>query len=235
MANYKTNIASIRSALKNFWRTKLSVGACFNRSKPDVWEYSKSFVSPLSDDEVLENYPQFSDCLASWRNLANLIEYGGSVAWLVKQGFTLKEHAPKAGPCWKKLRYLQSWNFEDVPTENCLTFWVPRLAIDSTRQNIEQMKAHRAELKSCYSLPENHATSFGSIQLLFALILAYYIHTGERKPSDYFYTVSDTKVANHVLLIAGSFIHCLVCNSWVDNGPGDYNVGFFLLGVEKLQ
>jgi len=196
-------------------------------------EIANTFAVPLSDAEMMDQFPQFADRLAPWRKLAALMGYTGPVVWLVKQGFTLKKHAPLVGPCYENLQYLQGWNFSDDPTDDCLVFWVPRLADNSTGKNIKAMEAHRAELKKRYELPEGHATSFGNIELQFALILAHFKRTGERVPLNFRYAASDTLHAGGHRLIAGSFFDFgLDCDIWDENGYGF--IGFFLLGVEKL-
>ena len=196
-------------------------------------EIANIFAVSLSDAEVQEKYPQFADRLVPWRKLAALMGYTGPVAWLVKQGFTLKKHAPLVGPCYKNLQYLQGWNFNDDPTDDCLVFWVPRLAENSTGKNLKAMEKHRAELKKRYELPGDHATYFGSIQLQFALILAHFKRTGERVPLNFLYMASDTLFADGRRLVAGDFnVSGLYCNYWDENGNDA--IGFVLLGVEKL-
>jgi hypothetical protein len=195
-------------------------------------EIANTFAVPLSDAEVQEKYPQFADRLAPWRKLAALMGYTGPVAWLVKQGFTLKKHASLVGPCYENLQYLQDWNFDDTPTDDCLVFWVPRLAENSTDKNIKAMEKHRAELKKRYELPGDHATYFGSIQLQFALILAHFKRMGERVPLNLCYAASDTLVGGS-RLVAGDFDgNGLYCDLWGEHGFDD--IGFFLLGMEKL-
>ncbi|MFA5029635.1 MAG: hypothetical protein WC518_02675 [Patescibacteria group bacterium] len=195
-------------------------------------EIANTFAIPLSDSKMLEQFPQFTDRLAPWRKLAALMGYTGPVVWLIKQGFTLKKHAPIVGPCYENLGYLQSWNFNDNPTDDCLVFWIPRLAENSTGKNIKAMEKHRAELKQRYELPGNHATTFGSIQLQFALILAHFKRTGERVPLNRLYMASDT-LRDGSRLIAGGFGGVgLRCRDWGEGGDG--MIGFVLLGVEKL-
>jgi len=187
---------------------------------------------PLSDNELQKQFPQFADRLAPWRKLAALMGYTGPVAWLVKQGFTLKKHAPLVGPCYENLGYLQGWNFNDDPTDNCLAFWVPRLAENSTGKNIKAMEAHRAELKKRYELPGNHATTFGSIQLQFALILAHFKRTGERVLSGRYYAASDSHEDGCRLVVGDFSGDGLSGGGWDDSG-GD-SVCCFLLGIETL-
>ncbi|MFA6227870.1 MAG: hypothetical protein WC668_01655 [Patescibacteria group bacterium] len=198
-----------------------------------IKEIVNTFAIPLSDSEMLERFPQFADRLIPWRKLAALMGYTGPVAWLIKQGFTLKKHAPLVGPCYDNLGYLQGWNFGDNPTDDCLVFWVPRLAKNSTGKTIKAMEKHRAELKKRYKLPGNHATYFGSIQLQFALTLAHFKRTGERVPLNLRYAASDT-LYNGSRLIAGSFEDSgFYCDHWAEFGFG--GIGFVLLGVEKLN
>jgi len=173
--------------------------------------------------------------VAAWRQYANDRGYTGRVAWKVKEGFTLKTHASLAGPCHDNLQYLQNWQLRnDEPTQNSLVFWIPRLVENSTSKNIKQMEAHRAELQKRYNFPERHCTEFGSIALLFALILAHFKRTGERVPLKDYYAASDTLHANGSRLYAGYFDESgLYCGDWWDDDR-DGSVGFFLLGVETL-
>lgn len=196
-------------------------------------ETANNFAVPLSDNELRQKYSQFADRLAPWRKLAALRGYTGPVVWLVRQGFTLKKHASLVGPCYENLQYLQSWNFNDDPTDDCLVFWIPRLAEKSRGKNIRAMELYRTELKKRYELPGNHATYFGSIQLLFALILANFKRNGDRVPLNCLYAASDSlNVGNR--LIAGSFgVDGLNCVDWIGSDGHSY-IGFFLLGVETL-
>lgn len=196
---------------------------------------SNTFVEPLSDNELGKQFPQFTDALAQWRKLAVTMDYRGPVAWKVKVGFTLKQHAPLAGPCYQKLGNLQAWEIKnDKPTKDSLVFWVPRLVGTSTSKTVKQMEAHRARLRQKNNLPEHHCTSFGSIALQFALILAHFKRTGNRVPLECLYAASDTLYAGD-RLIAGDFNeNGLDCHGW-DDGDACDDIGFFLLGVEELS
>lgn len=201
------------------------------------------FVTPLSDEEAIELLVRENICttrakaeaiVTAWRKYASDRGYNGPVAWKVRQGFALKTHAPLAGPCYKQLEYLQNWNFTDTPTTDSLVFWVPRLATESTDKTAAQMKLHRAQLQQAHNFPANHCDRFGTIALLFALILAHCKRTGERVPLNYLYAVSDTLDADGGRLIAGYFVEDgLYCNDWNDS-VGSGSVGLFLLGVEEL-
>lgn len=239
-SNRTASAAALLAALNNLTKEELLVLADYPGELKKFLvalvaeEIANTFAIPLSDNEAQEKYPQFADRLAPWRKLAALMNYSGPVAWLIKQGFTLKKHAPIVGPCYKNLQYLQNWDFSDTPTDDCMVFWVPRLAESSTGKTIEQMETHRAELKKRYKLPGNHATTFGSIQLQFALILAHFKRTGERVPLNLRYAASDTLNAGGNRLIAGRFDDAgLSCIYWYDANGND-NIGFVLLGVEKL-
>ncbi len=78
------------------------------------------------------------------------------------------------------------------------------------------------------------ATAEHTIALLFALILAYYKLKGDRVPANFPYAVSDTLRVNGRRLTAGGFdqdgLHCGHCS-----GGAYCDVGFFLLGVERLD
>jgi len=194
-----------------------------------------TFVTPLSDKEVMNQFPQFADRLAPWRKLASSLDYYGPVVWLVKEGFTLKNHAPFVGPCNRNLDYLKDWDFKDIPTSNMLVFWVPRLVPDSTNDmTVEQMEQYRGELRTRYNMPENHCDRFGSIALLVALIMAHFKRTGERVPLKEFFVASDTLTVNGKRFFCGSFgCDGLFCNIWYGLFNNDIT-GFFLLGVEEI-
>lgn len=241
MANNKAKVTALLAALQTLTEAEM-LALTENPGKLKKFlgklvanAIANTFVIALSDHDVQERFPQFVDRIPSWRRLAVELDYRGPIAWRVKKGFTLKKCAPKAGPCYKRLEYLQDWDFKDEPTEDLLVFWIPRRALESTSKTIDQMVAHRDELRKRYELPETHATSFGSIAPLFALILAHFKRTGERVPLSCFYAVSDTLRAVGYRLIAGSFdvSSGLHCRSWSDSNGSD-DVGFFLLGVEKV-
>lgn len=202
-----------------------------------------TFVTHVSDQDAIQlliqwkgRTPEQAEVIVkAWRKYALHVGYDGPVVWKIKDGFTLKTTAPLAGPCYDRLGYLlQSWNFADNPTADSMVFWVPRLVEQSTSKTITQMEAHRTEQRRVHNLPEYHCTSFGSVQLLFALILAHFKRTGERVPLNAFYAVSDTLDAVGRRLVAGDFrSRGLFCGYWLGSISDGY-VGFFLLGVEEL-
>ncbi|MBI4458019.1 hypothetical protein HY633_03595 [Candidatus Uhrbacteria bacterium] len=194
-----------------------------------------TFVTHLSDDEARARFPQFAEAVALWRKYATAMSYTGPVAWRIKEGFTLKTHAPKAGPCFDQLNYLKGWSLKnDEPTKNALVFWVPRIAEGSSGKTADEMMTLQAELRKQYKLPKNHCSSFGSIALNFALILAHFKRTGERMPLKYFYAASDTFHEVGYRLFAGDFHeYGLDCSYWAGR-YGSGIVGCFLLGVETL-
>jgi hypothetical protein len=232
--NRNASYVSVAAALASFTANELSVFA----EKPELF---KQFASKLVADTVANTYvvhlddkdvpEQYRETVAKWRKYAASLGYTGPVAWKVKEGFTLKTHASLAGPCYEKLECLQDWGMNDEATKDSIVFWVPRLAEGSTSTTVLQMEALRTELRQRYELPAHHATSFGSIALLFALILAHNKRTGERVPLKTLYAASDSLHAAGLRLVAGSFDgDGLHCRGW-DEGSND-NVGFFLLGVE---
>lgn len=204
---------------------------------------ANTYVVALSDGEAVillvqtkkyESEERVKSIVALWRKYASNIGYTGPVAWKVKAGYTLKEHASQDKNSYDKLGYLQDWNLKnDEPTKDSLVFWVPRLAEGSTSKTIPQMEKLRKELRQKYKLPAHHGTTFGSIALLFALILAYFKRTGERVPLKYLYAASDSFHVDGRRLIAGDFNECgLDCSRWYGDAHGV--IGFFLLGVEEL-
>jgi hypothetical protein len=202
-----------------------------------------TFVTPLNDDEavrLLMEHKGHTEAEArakvkAWREAATKMDYRGPVCWLVRGGFTLKVDAPKAGPTYDNLKYLQDWPLQnDEPTVDSLVFWIPKLAEGSTGKSYQQMVSHRGFLRDTYNLPANHCQSFGSIALLFALILGYYKLKGDRVTGNFLYAASDTLLVHGDRLIAGYFDrHGLLCNGWLISANS--NIGFFLLGMERLD
>lgn len=204
---------------------------------------NNTFVVARSDEQAIQILAQ-DNCgreqaeisVKSWRKYASNMDYSGPVAWKIKQGFTLKIHAPLAGPCYEDLEYLQTWPFADTPTVDSLVFWVPRLAEQSTNKNATQMEIHRTEQRQAHNLPSTHCDRFGSIASLFALILAHFKRTGERVPLRCLYAASDTIHADGARLVAGVFNSPdgLDCYGWRDPVDVDF-IGFFLLGINNLS
>ena len=194
-----------------------------------------TYVTALSDAEVAAQFPQFVEATAKWRAYATAVGYTGPVAWRVKAGFSLRAHAPKAGPCFQNFKYLQDWRLKnDEPTINSLVFWVPRLAEGSLNKTASEMAALRADLRKKHGLHQHHGTSFGSAALIHALILAHFQRTGERVPLRFNYAATDTFHEVGSRLVAGYFSEDgLYCGGWCDLHGRSY-VGCFLLGVEDL-
>lgn len=186
---------------------------------------------PLADAEVPEEYLA---TLATYRRLAQ--EHGvpetTPLVWRVRSGFTLKSHAPKAGPCFEGFRYTQGWYFKDEPTKDGLVFWVPRLLDGSTSRNPNQHLDLLVGTRRRLKLPNHHLTSFGSVALLAGLILAHLRATGERVPVGAYATRTDTyHFDGRHLLLRWEGSGLLYCSSWY---PWGHNlVGVYALGVEN--
>lgn len=189
------------------------------------------FFTPLSDNDAAES---LVETIVKWRKLAVEFGYMGPVVWTVKEGFTLKMHAPKAGPCHGNFQYLQDWNFRnDKPTKNSLVLWVPRLVSGSKDKNVEEQVGILAELRQTFGLPEYHLASFGSAALLSGLILAHFKRTGERTPLKGDWTRTDTFGSDGSRLPLGGFVsNGLRCDDWLWDDNRYPFVGCFPLGVE---
>ena len=193
-----------------------------------------TFFVPLSDNEVLE---KLSETTLNWRKLAVELAYTGPVVWKVKEGFTLKAHAPKAGPCYENFQYLLDWDIQnDEPTKDSLAFWVPRLVTGSKSNNVEGQIAILAELRQRFGLPDHHLSSFGSASLDSGLILAHFKRTGERTPLNGEWVRTNSLHADGYRLLLGGFgAGGLYCDYWSWLGDGRYpDVGCFPLGVELV-
>ncbi|MDD2758471.1 MAG: hypothetical protein PHD72_03830 [Patescibacteria group bacterium] len=188
----------------------------------------KEFVISLADEEVPI---AFIEARSKWRKLACDLGYTGPVLWAVKAGFTLKSHAPLAGPCYEKFSYLQDRELKnDEPTVDCLVFFIPRMV--ATKKNAEEQMLALAELREKYGLPVSHCASFGSAALVSGLILAHFKRTGERAPLNTDWVRTDTRHSGGDRLGLGDFGETgLGCDGDWD-GSRDDNLGVFPLGVE---
>ncbi len=204
-----------------------------------------TFFIYLSDEEAVrwfvekERYvpAEAVRIVKEWRQIAASLGYTGPVAILVRAGFTLKTHAPVAGPCYEKFGYLQDWELKnDEPTPDALVFFVPRLVANSTRKNKDEQLQLLAELRQAHSLPEHHLSNFGSAALVSGLILSHFKRIGERVPLDCNWVRTDTMRSDDWRLLLGYFGDSgLCCRDWYYNDDGRYDdLGCFALGVEKL-
>lgn len=190
-----------------------------------------TFFTPLADQDVQES---LAETAIKWRRLAAEMGYTGPVAWKVKEGFTLKAHAPQAGPCYKNFQYLQDWNLKnDEPTKDSFAFWVSRLVDGSKNKDVGKQITILAELRQRFDLPAHHLTSFGSAAFLSGLILAHFKRTGERVPFNSEWTRTDTLYSDGYRLNLGGFdADGLHCGHWNWDDYSDPNLGCFPLGVE---
>lgn len=205
---------------------------------------ANTYAVAISDEEavhwLIQNKKYAEDLargiVAKWRRTANNhYGYDGPIAWKVRAGFSLTQHAPLAGPCFMNLGYMQgkSWEMKNhEETKESLVFWIPCLAEASGHKNIKEMKEHLRTLRRRYKFPHNHCQSFGSIALLFALIFANFKRAKGRAALHDCYVVSDTVLLDGSHLSAGIFgesgLHCDPWNEEWRNAA----FKFFLIGEE---
>lgn len=192
-----------------------------------------AFFLPLLDSQV----PSLRhSTLAKYRAEATRqnIPVTTPLCYRVVNGFTLKTHAPKAGPCRENFQYLQNWNFEDKPTTDCLVFWIPRLVPGSTAKTVDEQKTLLAEFRNRLDLPKHHCSSFGSVALLSGLILAHQKATEEQVPLNGLWTRTDSCNSGGHRLVLFWDSGDLCCGDWDWNGDRDDYLGVFALGVETL-
>lgn len=188
-------------------------------------------VAPLVDKDVPE---VLGKTMGQWRTLAADLRYNGPVAWRVQDGFTLKQHAPLAGPCRNGFQYLQDWALQnDAPTRPSIVFWIPRLLRSSTGKTAEEQLVLMATTRTQYGLPEHHLSNFGSVALLSGLVLAHHKLTRERVPLRGMWARTDTLRSFGARLSLGHFgeagLRC-VSRHWDDERRGI--LGAFPLGEE---
>jgi hypothetical protein len=189
-----------------------------------------TFFVPIHDKDLPKNLCEIA---TKWRRLASELGYAGPIAWKVKAGFTLKQHAPKGGPCHENFAYLQDWNLRnDEPTNDGIIFWIPRLLPDSTDKTVDEQMKLLSDLRARYDLPSTHLANFGSAALLAGLILAHFKITGERVPLDCYWVRTDTLNADGDRMSLGIFGGSgLLCDNddWDDSRYA--YIGCFPLGV----
>lgn len=201
-----------------------------------------TYVKPLSDEQAMALFVErgryteaVEGLIASWRKMASDLGYTGPVAWRVGAGFTLKEHAPKAGPCHDDFKYLQNWSFMQRPTRESVVFWIPRMLPGSRALNAREQCDRLFDVREEYNLPSSHLRDFGSAELLSGLILAEFRRSGDRVPFQLDRVRTDTADADDDLLCLGDFNEeGLYCFGEVWAGRRDSRIGVFPLGVERL-
>ncbi len=194
---------------------------------------SFEFFTPILDADVPGEYRA---TLAKYRQLAN--EHGvpttAPVCYRVRAGFTLKSHAPMAGPCRRGFDYLQSGNFPDEPTIDCIVFWVPCILNASTSKTKDQQRTFLADLGRKLGLPVHHLSGFGKVALVAGLILAHLKAACERIPFPECVR-TDTCYADDYRLGLGYFGAAgLDCVDEVFDGTASARLGVFALGVEPF-
>lgn len=205
-------------------------GGLSDKESEEVVEY----LVPLTDAEVP---PEHQVTLAKYRRLAaeHYVQSDVPLCYKVRAGFTLKKHAPLAGPCLEGFWYLQDWNFKDEPTRDALVFWVPRLLKDSTSKAVDEQMQLLSALRQYLALSEHHLSSFGEISLVAGLILAHFKATGERLPLDGLYIRTDTCRADGNRLSLGRFDERgLFCGLWLWAAEQNDDLGVFALGVDHV-
>jgi len=192
------------------------------------------YFTPVPDADVPERH---QPTLSAYRKLAtdHGVSAATAVCYRVRAGFTLKNHAPKAGPCYKNFQYLQGWKFPDEPTTVGLVFWVPRIVDGSTSKTRREQEQILSDLRTKLELSDQHLAGFGKVALVAGLILAHHKATGERIPLDQHWVRTDTCNADGYRLYLGIFDDAgLHCPYWsFDEDAYDF-LGVFALGVEAL-
>ncbi len=194
----------------------------------------KKYFDPLPSSEIPSEH---RSTFAKYRALAigHGVEAGVPLCYKVRAGFTLKKHAPRAGPCYEDFQYLRGWDFEDNPTQSALVFWVPRLVSGGTSKPADEQHWWLAHLRQRLELPEHHLSSFGQVSLVAGLILAHFKNTGERVPLGRSYACTATYSTPGGHLNLGSFGGLgLRCGNWCWSGSQGGDVGVFALGIEPL-
>lgn len=194
-------------------------------------DVESTYFVPIADKDVPKTLKENT---VKWRKKASDLSYTGPVVWRVREGFSLKDHAPNAGPCWQAFEYLKSWVLKnDEPTKSCYVYFIPRLIEGSTGKNVDEQMALMAETRKRYGLPEHHLSTFGSAAMLTGLVLAHHKRTGEKTPLNQLWARTDTLREDGDRLNVGLFDALgLRCGDYDwDDHRGD-GLGAFPLGAE---
>lgn len=190
-------------------------------------DHIDKFVTYLSNSELKQQFPLLHEKTEPWRRYTRAVGNLDFFIANVRGGFTLKKFVSLSG-----VQLPDEMDSGD-PTEDCIVFWVPSLAPDSTMKYFADMESHRNNLAKEHGLPLGHASSFGSASLLFALILAHFRRTGLMVPTGKKFAVSDTLQKGYRCYVGGFHRDGVKCDRFRNLSP-DVKYGFFLLGVEKI-
>lgn len=223
--------------------TELLLGRDFTELMPNG-TVPFDWFEPFTDQEAIEWYvhcahrkytiTQASRIIGQYRCLT--VRQGVSEAvplhYLACAGVTLKQHMPMIGPCVQDFKYLQEWEFNDVPTEKSLVSWVPCLTQYSMSKNAKEQLVELGTLRGEMELPDHHLSSFGSATIIAGLMLAHYRTTKEKVPSCGYWVRTDTRMGFDSLSLYWNDGQ-LRCDSgyWSENERRD-GVGVLALGVE---
>lgn len=196
-----------------------------------------SFVTPLSDTDLVARYPQFAGLVTPYRRLVAEVFNVHDDRPIVRRlypGFTMKVNAPKAGPCYNNFDRLQRSGFPDTPTPSALVWGVPQIVPGSTSKNIDVQKALLADLRRQFDMPSHHLTDFGSVGLDASLLLDEFKRTGVCQPLNHRYIRTDSFFSRGYRLLLSWDNDCrLYCSHWREDFPR-VKLGCLALGVEVL-
>lgn len=195
-----------------------------------IEKVQNTYFIPIADKDVPEH---MIESTTKWRKLAGDLGYTGPVYWKVREGFTLKDHSAKAGPCYQAFEYLRNWNLKnDEPTKSCHVYFIPRLVEKSISKNVDEQMKLLSETRKRYELPEHHLASFGSVAMLTGLVLAHFKRTGEKTPVNSYWVRTDTFHGVGLRLHVGDFDESGLYSGWLWDGYRFDKLGVFPLGVE---
>ena len=205
-----------------------------NIRPPKLDSFGGTNFVPVPDSKVPKNHRETTK---KYRTIARTWGIADSVAicYRVRAGFTLKQHAPKFGKCYEDFKYLQGWNFEDVPTVDCLIFWIPCVVPDCTSKTGGEQFQLLSKIRTKYELPAHHLTSFGVVAQNAGLILAHKKATGELIPLGCKWIRTATSGADgRRLALAVHGTSGLRCDGWYSDEYRYGDIGVFAQGVEVL-
>lgn len=193
------------------------------------------YVAHMDDKDVPKT---LKDTTAKWRKFASDLGYEGPVVWQVREGFTLKNHAPV---CYESFEWLKKDIVlkDDKPTESSFVFWIPSLVDESVNKGVDEQMALLAETRKRYGLPEHHLSNFGSAALIAALMFAHLKRTEGEHALKWQSANTDTFIRSDINKCYDGRLYIshyerMECRNGGYYGHGDPTLGVFPLGIELI-
>ncbi len=195
------------------------------------------YFTPISDDDVPGSHQL---TVTKYRRLATELDVPETTAvcYRVRAGFTLQVLAGSVELFNGDGFTFPDRGFPDVPTQDGLVFWVPRIVAGTTSRTADEQVQVLAALRTRLDLPAHHLTNFGDATLVTGLILAHHRATGERVPLNYYWVHTATCAGNTRLELGDHGeefgLDCEYTDLDDHTDDIDAHTGVFAIGIDPL-